>query len=350
MSKVRIVNWILTRKCNLKCDYCAIVKDYSNKPDVYPNMSHYIKNEMPTELVIAGLRAFKVHNPNMFHIFYGGEPLLRKDLPLIINYCNDNEIAYTIISNNTKEIQTQIKRLFDATGHVEGFTSSVDPIIAVGVKPEDSIRKSIEGLQRLKEIQQKGKVKDVVAEITVMNDNKHLLYDLVKELSSNDIYSDITFVDIAKSPHYDFSNITHIDKLVMPTDELKAIFSELENDKSLLIHMKDILLPKMFSTLPSNYDCMLDQGIHNLTIDADGSVRLCLRIRGTVTPRILSIDNLFCTKYPGQLSNLLQDSIFIDKKVLCKLCNHSCLMMSQYIDESENGEDELIHYDKRGIN
>ena len=111
MSKVRIVNWILTRKCNLKCDYCAIVKDYSNKPDVYPNMSHYIKNEMPTELVIAGLRAFKVHNPHMFHIFYGGEPLLRKDLPLIINYCNDNEIAYTIISNNTKEIQTQIKRL-----------------------------------------------------------------------------------------------------------------------------------------------------------------------------------------------------------------------------------------------
>lgn len=348
MSKVRIVNWILTRKCNLKCDYCAIVKDYYNKPEFYPNMSHYIKNEMPTEMVIAGLRAFKCHNPNAFHIFYGGEPLLRKDLPLIINYCNENEIAYTIISNNTPEIQTKIKRLFKETDYIEGFTSSVDPIVKSNGKPEDSIKKSIEGLKRLKEIQKKGKVKDVVAEITVMNHNKHLLFDLVKELSSNEIYSDITFVDIAKSQYYDFSNVWDEEKLVKPTDDLKEIFSSLQNDPSLLIHMKDILLPKMFETLPSNFNCMLENGVHNLTIDADGSVRLCLRIRGNTTPRILSLDNLFSKETCGELSDFLQDSIIIDKTVLCKLCNHSCLMMSQYIDESEKGEDDLVHTDKRG--
>lgn len=347
MSKVRIVNWILTRKCNLRCTYCAIVQDYNNKPKLYPDMSHYIKNEMPTEMVIAALRAFKIHNPNMFHIFYGGEPLLRKDLPLIINYCNENEIAYTIISNNTPEIQKQIKRLFVETDHVEGFTSSVDPVVRMDETPEDSIRKSIEGLKRLKEIQQKGKVKDVVAEITVMNDNKHLLYDLVKELSNHEIYSDITFVDIAKSPYYDFSNVTDIDKLVSPNMELKSIFEELQNDQSLLIHMKDVLLPKMFETLPSNFDCMLEKGLHNLTIDADGSIRLCLRIRGTVTPNVLSLDNLFSRTKPGELSEFIQDSIIIDKNVHCKMCNHSCLMMSKYIDETEDGEDDLVHTDKR---
>jgi MoaA/NifB/PqqE/SkfB family radical SAM enzyme len=347
MSKVRIVNWILTRKCNLKCDYCAIVKDYQGKPDLYPNMSHYIKNEMSTELVIAGLREFKCHNPNAFHIFYGGEPLLRKDLPLIINYCNDNNIVYTIISNNTPEIQKNIKRLFEETDHIEGFTSSVDPVLLKGEKVEDSIKKSIEGLKRLKEIQKKGKVKDVVAEITVMNHNKHLLYDLVKELSQNDIYSDITFVDIAKTPYYDFSNVRDPDQLVIPTDDLKEIFERLNNDSSLLIHMKDFLLPEMFKTLPSNFDCYVENNAHNLTIDADGSVRLCLRIRGTVTPAVLSLDNLFSVNQPGKLSTTLQDALFIDKNVQCKLCNHSCLMMSKYIDESEEGEDDLIHSDKR---
>lgn len=347
MSKVRIVNWILTRKCNLNCDYCAIVKDYIYKPSLYPNMSHYIKNEMPTSLIIAGLRAFKYHNPNIFHIFYGGEPLLRKDLPLIINYCNANSIAYTIISNNTPEIQKYIKRLFEETDRIEGFTSSVDPVLLKGEKVEDSIKKSIEGLKRLKEIQQKGKVKDVVAEITVMNHNKHLLYDLVKELSQNDIYSDITFVDIAKTPYYDFSNVRDPEKLVMPTDELKEIFEKLNNDQSLLIHMKDVLLPQMFKTLPSNFDCHIEDNIHNLTIDADGSVRLCLRIRGTVTPSVLNLDNLFSKTEVGKLSDTLQNAIFIDKNVQCRLCNHSCLMMSKHIDESEEGEDDLIHSDKR---
>jgi len=106
---IRIANWLLTRKCNLKCGYCAIVRDYENMPCMYPNVSYYIKNEMSTNVVLSVLDRLKQHNPNMFHIFYGGEPLLRRDLPTIINYCNDNDIEYTIISNNTKEIQPQIE-------------------------------------------------------------------------------------------------------------------------------------------------------------------------------------------------------------------------------------------------
>ena len=180
---IRIVNWLLTRKCNLKCEYCAIVRNAI--PMSYPDISHYIKNEMPTDVVIDTLKAFKVYNPNVFHLFYGGEPLLRPDLPEIVNYCNDNEIYYTIITNNTPEIQPLIKKLFDKVGYIEGFTSSVDPIFnEIGVK-EDRVKKSIEGLRRLKEIQAEGKVRDVVAEITVMKHNQNLLYQLVKGLILN---------------------------------------------------------------------------------------------------------------------------------------------------------------------
>ena len=347
MNKVRIVNWLLTRKCNLKCDYCAIVQNYISKPGSYPHMDHYYRNEMSTEMVINGLESFRIHNPNAFHIFYGGEPLLRKDLPEIINFCNENKIFYTIISNNTPEIQPMIKRLFKETDYVDGFTSSVDPIFnEIGVK-EDRVKKSIEGLQRLKEIQARGDVNDVVAEITVMNHNKHLLHQLVSELSDNEIYSDITFVDIAKSVYYDFSNVHDASQLVDKSFDLAMLFDEMIDDDSLLVHMKGILLPRMFDTLPSNMDCELDKSVHNISVDADGSIRLCLRIRGSVLPKMYNLENLFDKNQPELLTSNFSNTVRYEKGRMCKLCNHSCLLMSKYIDDEEDGEAELVHMDKR---
>lgn len=343
MSQIRIVNWLLTRRCNLHCDYCAIVKNYDQMPPRYPGMNHYIKNEMSTDVVIKALGDFKKHNPEAFHLFYGGEPLLRKDLPDIINYCNENDIHYTIISNNTTEVQPLIKNLFDKTEYISGFTSSIDPIIgAFGDPDKDRLRKTNEGWKRLLDMQAKGKVKDVVAEITVMNDNVKRLPLLVEMLSDENIYSDITFVDIAKNKYYDFSNVTDPSQLVKPNWDLASILMDMYNDKSLLIHMTDVLFPAMFNTLPSNMDCGLEKGVHNITVDADGSIRLCLRIRGTLTPKLYNVENLFDIDRNG-----FQDCISYDKRNFCELCNHSCLIMSKYIDESGDGEDDLVHSDKR---
>ena len=342
---IRIVNWLLTRKCNLNCDYCAIIRDYKNMP--YHDMNYYYKNEMSTEVVINALNNFKKHNQDVFNIFYGGEPLLRKDLPQIINHCNENDIQYTIISNNTPEIQPLIKRQFNETNYIQGFTSSVDPVINDERKSgSDRIRKSIEGLLRLKEIQSKGNVKDVVAEITVMNNTQELLYDLVSELSQNDIYSDITFVDISKSSYYDFSNIHDRDILVNPSWKLANIFRKMIDEDDLLIHMKDILLPKMFDTLPSNFDCKLEESIHNVSVDADGSMRLCLRIKGQVCPTV-HVRDLFEDPQCHLITKDFYELMCIDKKRLCYFCNHSCLMMSKYISDTGKGQEDLVHIDKR---
>jgi len=207
--------------------------------------------------------------------------------------------------------------------------------------------KSIEGLKRLKEIQEAGKVKDVVAEITVMNHNQHLLYKLVEQLSMNNIYSDITFVDIAKSPFYDFSNVWDIKTLVQPTFRLAEELVNIVNNLSLYVHMKDILIPKMFNTLPTNYDCKLEQGLHNISIDADGTIRLCLRIKGVSSPE-LNVTQLFDKTDPHLISAYVFNAIVSDKQYYCKSCNHSCLMMSQYLDETEEGVNTLVHSDKRG--
>ncbi len=338
---IRIVNWLLTRRCNLKCSYCAIVKNYENKPFQYPDMQYYLENEMDTTTVIKGIKKINKHNPNAFHIFYGGEPLLRKDLWEIIKYCNDNNIFYTIISNNTDAVKPLILKLIEKVGRIKGFTASVDPIFHEKESKEDRVVKSILGLENLKVM--KKYCDDVVAEITVMQTNIPYLYDLLKTLTLYEINGDITFIDIAKSEFYDFSNIRDENLLVKQTPELADVFQKLM-DSDFDIHMKDVLLPAIWQILPSNMDCGIDKSLHNITIDADGSLRLCLRIRGIYTPMFVDIENFL--NDDGKIHPLFAKMIRHDKESYCKLCNHTCLLMSKYIEKTEV-VDSLVHSDRR---
>jgi len=338
--KIRIVNWLLTRRCNLKCDYCAIVKNYKGKPEEYPDMDHYIRNEMSADRVIRGLEKIKKHNPDCFHILYGGEPMLVKGLPEIVNYCNDQDIHYTIITNNTDGVQLLIENLLTRIKHnIKGLTSSVDPIFH-DKDASDRVKKSVSGLSRLKKY--KVWINDIVAEITVMNENVPYIYDLVKTLSNEGINSDITFIDIAKNSYYDFANVWEPWKLVHISPELAHQFQKLHDDKSLDIHMKDLLLPAIWHTLPSNMDCELENGVHNLSIDADGTIRLCLRIRGLSTPTNYNTENIF--DKDGRFNQKAFIALCFDKQRLCRLCNHTCQLMSMHGDQVN----QLVHLNKRG--
>lgn len=343
---IRIVNWILTRKCNLSCDYCAIVKDYYGMPKEYPNMNHYIKNEMSTTSILNALAKFKSHNPDCFHIFYGGEPMLRKDLSEIITFCHRHDIHYTIISNNTEEIQPLVKRLVNQVGSLKGYTASIDPILVdpeLSGKLTDRMRKTKQGFEFLLEM--KKYCDDVVAEITVMREDQHLIYKLVKTLSEYGINSDITFIDIAKSAYYDFSNVCSDSNLIEQSPELADQFMKLLIDDTLDIHMKRNLLPAIFAILPSEMDCEIDKNLHNVTIDADGSVRLCLRIRGVEAPENVNVNELLDSS--GQLNKVAHRLIAKDKEKYCKLCNHTCLLMSKIIDDNNLDASDLVHLDRR---
>jgi len=341
MDKIQIVSWLLTRRCNLKCSYCAIVRDYDNKPKEYPDMKHYLKNEMSTDFVIKVLKKLKKHNPDHFNIFYGGEPTLRKDLPDIINFCNENDINYTIITNNSEEVQPMMKRLFEKTEYIAGLTSSVDPLVIRDDNDSDRVNKCVERFHKL--IEYRGIVKDLVAEITVDNRNVPYLYNLVDTLSNMGINSDITFIDIAKNPYYDFSNVTDEELLVPRTKEIEEQIQKIIDNK-LDVHMDKVLLPKILDTLPSNLDCGIEKNVHNMSIDADGTVRLCLRIRGVETPK-LKADKCFTDS--GYLTLLYKSYIKKDKEKYCQGCNWTCMCMSELIDSDEGSSDDLVHTQRR---
>jgi len=343
IDKIQIVSWILTRKCNLKCSYCSIVKDYEGKPLEYPDMKHYYKKEMSTGYVIETLRRIKIHNPTAFHLFYGGEPILRHDLDQIVNFCNDENIQYTIITNNSDEIQDSITNLLIECEHIQGLTSSVDPMIfdTESDKDGDRYKKCVAGLEKLQKY--KGTINDIVAEITVDNQSINYLYDLVKMLTDMGISSDITTVDIKKNPYYDFSNVTDESALVPKTPEVMAIFQRIIDEK-LDAHMAETLLPKIWDILPANLDCGLEKNVHNMTIDADGSARLCLRIRGIQTPNMKAYD---CFLDNGKLHPMYKSLIWEDKTHYCRGCNWTCQIMSKMLSEGDDSVDNLIHNDRR---
>jgi hypothetical protein len=179
-----------------------------------------------------------------------------------------------------------------------------------------------------------------------MKEDQHLIYDLVKFLSINNINSDITFIDIAKSPYYDFSNLSSERELVEPTPDLAYELMRIIMDKKLDVHMKTDLIPAIFASLPSKMDCGIEKSLHNVSIDADGSVRLCLRIRGVHTPTYVNVKDLLSSG--GVVNTIAHKLIKKDKKEFCKLCNHTCQLMSQILDESgrRDGKD-LVHSDRR---
>ena len=345
MNKIQIVSLLLTRKCNLKCSYCSIVKNYKDKPKEYPDMSYYHKNEMSLEFIIETLTKLKDHNKDVFILIYGGEPLLRQDLPDIIQHCHNIDIHYTIISNNTNEVEPALERLISKVGKIEGYTFSIDPLIVSDEHDNDRIRKSKEGLERV--LKYKSYIKDLVAEVTIDRRNIEYILPLVRKLTKLGICSDLTFIDISHSNYYDFSNVTDENLLVLPYPNVHRQFNTMYVEH-LNIHMGKSFYDKVLNVSGSNMDCELEKDFNNLTIDADGSVRLCLRIRGSNTPDNFKANEIFMEN--GHLNKDFLNIISQDKENYCLGCNWTCQIISSMFSKNEVSTDDVIHTNIRDNN
>lgn len=334
---IRIVNWLLTRRCNLRCEYCGITRDrpgISEHPQL-KKISYFKENEISTDRVIKLLDKFRTHNPKIFHIFYGGEPFLRRDLRDIIKHCNWKDIDYTIISNCTPDIRGHIMKLIYDVGVIKGFTGSVDPNWN-SESSDHSVFKSASGLKHL--IIMKKYAQDVVAEVTMTNYTVDRTYDLIKRLTTEGITTSLSAIDISKNIYYDFSAIYDPEALIEKNKELDKMFDQIINDKSLLIHMREIL-PVLQRYIRSDFDCGIENGVHNLTIDSDGHLRTCLRMRGRFAPAVIEVEHILAED--GWLNPRVKNVLRADKQSYCMGCNHTCMMMSRYIDAFPDNENKI---------
>lgn len=322
MNQIQIANLLLTRKCNLRCDYCGLIKNPGSK--YYNSLKEIVKNELNTDEWKDIIYRIYSNNPEVFFILYGGEPTLRNDLEEIISYCNSLGVFYTIITNGTGKA---FDKLLDISKRqkIWGITTSVDPIILNSDSSDSISKKSESGFSCLLEFQKLGICSDLVAEITVSNSNKCFLYDTVKKLSDNGIYSSITFVDKAKNEFYDFSNVVSDKEVVYREAEICKQLVEIYNDQNLLVHIKN-LIPNLYNILPYYLDCSIDKDLHNISLDSDGKVRLCLRIRG---PSLQNICYKMFIGPDGTISKEGMEKLKKDYQSCCQGCNWTCMLMSK---------------------
>jgi len=326
---IKIANLLLTRKCNLKCSYCRISgnMEYEDRPLSYPDRNHYFTHERDTEYWIKCIDKLYNHNKDIFLILYGGEIFLRDDVDIIVNHCNDIGVNYTIISSCNTAIQPRIEEFFKKVEYVKGFSASIDPGAHNGDASIDAILKSQCGFHMLKSLISRNLVKDPVAEITVSSTNIHYLVDTVERLSYNGITSSITYIEPAKNEWYDFSSVSDSNLLVQKSHDTYNTIRALV-DSNYKIHMKDELLLETYKYLPADMmDCGIDEKLHNITIDSDGRLRLCLRIRSEILSKIDSMDLL---DEEGTINESVFNLYKLDKRSCCEGCIWTCPIMSRF--------------------
>lgn len=332
---IKIASLMITRRCNLRCEYCRISGDvdYILKPSEYPDSKYYYQNEKDYHYWNSVIDKIFIENNDVFFLIVGGEPFVYKDLDEIVIHLNSLGANYTIISNCTDSLEKSRNKFFEKVGKVKGFTCSVDPVSDYN---DDVELKSQQGFNTMVDLMSKGLIEDPVAEITVDKDTVYNLEETVKRLSDNGIYSDITTLDISKTNYYDFSTIIDPQYLVPKSNDVEDIFNRLINS-DYKIHMKEILLQRIYNILPADNMCNLKKGnIHNVTIDSDGKLRLCYRIRGRSITQFDALDYFDVNK-----REKVEEAFEFDYNTLCKGCAWTCMLMS--IGNEEESRTILSH-------
>ena len=325
-GKIMMVNVLLTRRCNLRCEYCDIVRDYEGRPVEYPKVET-IKDRTAEEWIadFEVLRELYKDKKDLFFILYGGEPFLFHGLTKIIMYFGEHDLNYTIITNGTLVgIVEQVKDL-----GIRGLSCSVDPLTFEENKDRD--KKAWNGFNLLSVVKKEIPNCDCTAEIVVDNDNVTGLIPLVKKLSDKGVWSSITIAERKKNKYYDFASNSEKSKAdsVTVREKFEMIFNMAES-KMVKVHVPKIL-KWLSSIMPmESRDCGLLE--NSMTIEPDGCLRLCLRIRGVETPR-------FKVKALGEKLFSVCAAQEEDFTNYCEGCAWTCPQMPQLSKEHE----EITH-------
>lgn len=113
MGGIGIVMWDVTPRCNLRCRHCYAAALYEPRPArelTDPELHQVLEN------------IFTVGAENIS--FYGGEPLLRKELPVLVAACAERGITTHIVTNGTL-LSRPVAETFFASG-LSGLAISLD--------------------------------------------------------------------------------------------------------------------------------------------------------------------------------------------------------------------------------
>ncbi|MEM5866359.1 MAG: radical SAM protein [Candidatus Aenigmatarchaeota archaeon] len=312
IDEIRTAHILLTRKCNLRCEYCGIVRNIP--PFLTKNLSLSFWERVVNHL-------FNL-NPNVFPIFYGGEPLLSFDGKFstflkFVKFLNSTKNHYAIHSNSTLLSEEKIKNL--AKVGLRNWTVSCDftKNISGSIK-----KKEMAGLWALEKFSKVSKNIELYLVITLTKYNIDNIEGAVESFGKR-FWFEITLLDWKRNRFYDFSSFENVTNLIPKISKVKVLGRKLIRFKKegFLIHNTDLWLKSMYKYVDSGFICK--KPYYSLTIDSDGKLRLCYRIRGVRLPNFSIFD------LPEKEKEILK-AYKEDLKMCCLGCNWDCQFESEF--------------------
>ena len=102
--RVESVHWSITGRCNYNCRHCFVSAPDNNTEDLTTDECL----DIIRQIADCGIRKISLT---------GGEPLIRRDLPVLIRACSDASIRITELYTNGALLTPEVANLFTGNGH-----------------------------------------------------------------------------------------------------------------------------------------------------------------------------------------------------------------------------------------
>jgi len=260
-AKPFVITWLPTRRCNLKCEYCRI------RDNQFPELM-----ESDIHRVIS---VFKKHFSDAFLVVLGGDVTVWGKQRMIRFVNALSSLNYAIVTNGVLIDESYLEELMIAG--LKNLSLSVDPQGCM-----DRSKKSVKALELISLARRLG-LKDRHATLTLDRKNFKDAPKLVKTLTKEGCWAEITPYIAHPSPDYDFG--FYSESLTFKKSDyfaLRSVMKELVEMKKAgyLIHnTSDYLLEFASNVCGEKYPWRC-KGMVNLVVDADGTLRPCLHLRG----------------------------------------------------------------------
>lgn len=318
---------LLTRRCPFSCSYCRIVKNYS------PIVSSAFEEEKNLDFWKEQLSYFK--DKDTFLTILGGEPLLLDWLPDLIQFLNElrPDYWYALVSSGVGMTKEKFRKFCEIGLRNWSFSWDFTGDRFIKAKTNLGYKIALEFKEVL------GDKIDLVA-VSVLKDecSSGVFEEVIENFTKNGIWLEITLLDFSKSEYYDFAEPTQPFKPVPKDDFLRCVEKAIEmKKKGYLIHNN---FEELYAWMeyPEEFlrgDAYCHNPFANLTIDADGKLRLCLRIRGDKITKYTLKDLSDGEKLDEIISAMREDY-----RKLCMGCNQNCVFMAN------SGKSAKIFYHK----
>ncbi|MGM5481915.1 MAG: radical SAM protein [Nanobdellota archaeon] len=252
--KVDGIGLILTRRCNLNCPYCKI-KSNSNSTKLSVSSWKKIIDKF-------------VENKHIHFIFTGGEPLLYKDLPSLINYASKKSIT-SLITNATLINPEYFKKM----KNLDYLTFSIDELFN-----KNGFEKCpVDKLEMIKINSAKYGI-ETSAIITINSQNIDDVPSIIKKVNSYGIPVLLSLLH-SDEGNYDFRS--YVPDLEFKTQKQVAKLRELEmtllrmKKEGYMISENNDFIKNMANYVTGKFKIQCPAANYFFTINNDGFIKAC---------------------------------------------------------------------------